>query len=91
MWDGLADIARIFQISPCGKLVLLIEVTVEIDGLPFHKPWRCFNIEFHPGSFVLSDFASWQYTMMNMKTRVERRCWTRPGASRLALWNESWT
>ena len=34
MWDGLADIARIFQISPCGKLVLLIEVTVEIDGLP---------------------------------------------------------
>ena len=46
--------------------MLLIEVTVEIDGLPFHKPWRCFNIEFHPGSFVLSDFASWQYSMMNM-------------------------
>ena len=67
MWDGLADIARIFQISPCGKLVLLIEVTVEIDGrLPFHKPWRCFNIQFHPGSFVLSEFASWQYSMMNM-------------------------
>ena len=46
--------------------MLLIEVTVEIDGLPFHKPWRCFNIQFQAGSFVLSEFASWQYSMMNM-------------------------
>ena len=56
MWDSLEDITRIFQISPCGKLVLVIEVTdFEIDGLPFHVPWRCFNIQFRPGSFVLSN------------------------------------